>query len=88
MNTRKWTTTRKRPTAAEQRATARAKALEQCKKGNHTTTATFRPGETVCTTCGMVVYCPNCLNDNHLQVPQVHAYPIVCQTHKKAEVQV
>ncbi len=88
MNTRKWTTTRKRPTAAEQRATAKAKAQEQCKKGNHTTTATFRPSETVCLVCGMVVYCPNCLNDNRLQVPQVHAYPIVCQTHKNAEVQV
>ncbi len=88
MNTRKWTTTRKRPTAAEQRATTRAKALEQCRKGNHTTTATFRSGETACTTCGMVVYCPTCLNENHLQPPQAYAYPIVCQTHKNAEVQV
>jgi len=88
MNTRKWTTTRKRPTVVEQRATTRAKALEQCRKGNHTTTATFRPGETVCTTCGMVVYCPTCLNENHLQPPFVHAYPVICQTHKNAEVQV
>jgi len=88
MNTRKWTTTRKRPTTAEQRATTRAKALEQCRQGNHTTTATFRPGETVCTTCGMVVYCPTCLNDSRLQPPFVHAYPVVCQTHKNAEVQV
>ena len=88
MNTRKWTTTCTRPTAAEQRATAKAKALEQCKQGNHTTTPTFRPSETVCLVCGMVVYCPTCLNENHLQPPQVHAYPIVCHTHKNAEVQV
>jgi len=88
MNTRKWTTTRKRPTAAEQRATAKAKAQEQCKKGNHTTTATFRPSETVCFVCGMVVYCPNCLNDSHLQPVLVHSYPIICHTHKNAEVQV
>ncbi len=87
MNTRKWTTTRKRPTAALQRVTAREKALEQCAKGQHTSTPTFRPGETVCTTCGMVVYCPTCLHENHLQPPLVHAYPGLCPTHKKAEVQ-
>lgn len=87
MNERRWTTTSKRPTAAEQRAIARQKALEQCRKGQHTSTPTFRPGETVCTTCGLVVYCPDCLHESHLQVPQVHAYPVVCLPHKKAEVQ-
>ncbi len=87
MTTRRWATTRKRPTAAEQQAAAREKALEQCRIGHHTATPTFRPSETVCLICGMVVYCPDCLYDNHLQVPQVHAYPVLCSTHKKAEVQ-
>ena len=81
---KQWPTTHTRPTAAQKRAAARAKALEQCRTGNHTSTATFRPSET---TCGMVVYCPHCLNDNHLHVPLVHCYPVLCQTHMKAEVQ-
>ena len=82
----RWTTTHKRPTAAEQRAAAREKALEQCAKGQHTNTPTFRPGETVCLTCGMVVYCPDCLQESTLPVPQVHAYPVLCSTHQNAEV--
>ncbi len=86
MSRERWTTTRKRLTAAEQRATAREKALEQCAKGRHTDTPTFRPGETVCLTCGMVVYCPACLQENHLQAPRVHAYPMLCPTHQKAGV--
>ncbi len=86
MSTRRWATTHKRPTASEKREAAHAKALEQCKKGNHTTTPTFRPSETVCTTCGLVLFCPDCLHENHLQVPQVHAYPVLCPPHKKAEV--
>jgi len=76
-----------RPPTAQKRAAARARALEQCRKGHHTSTPTFRPSETVCTTCGMVVYCPHCLNDNHLHVPLVHCYPMLCPTHTKAEVQ-
>ncbi len=86
MSGTRWATTRKRPTAAEQRAAAREKALENCLHGSHTATPTFRPGETVCTTCGMVVYCPPCLQENRLQVTQVHAYPVLCSTHQNAEV--
>jgi len=82
----RWTTIRKRPSAAEQRVAAHEKALEQCAKGQHTDTPTFRPGETVCLTCGMVVYCPSCLQESTLQVPQVHAYPGLCSTHQNAEV--
>ncbi len=84
MNTRRWTT-HKRPTAIEQRATAREKALDQCGKGQHTSTPTFRPGETVCTICGMVLYCPDCLKQYQLQLPLVHAYPVLCLSHKKVE---
>ncbi len=88
MTTRRWTTTtRKRPTAAEQRAAAREKALEQCAKGHHTHTPTFRPGETVCLICGIVFYCPACLHESHLQPPLTHAYAFPCPTHQKAEVQ-
>lgn len=85
--TRRWTTPRKRPTAAEQRAAAREQALEQCAKGHHSSTPTFRPGETVCLVCGLVLYCPDCLNESHLQPPFVHAFPKVCPTHQKAQVQ-
>ncbi len=84
MKTRKWTTTRKRPTAAEQRTLAREKALEQCSKGYHTHTPSFRPSELVCTICGMVVYCPDCLNHCQL-LPLVHAYPVTCSHHRSIE---
>ncbi len=63
-------------------------ALEQCAKGHHSSTPTFRPGETVCLVCGLVLYCPDCLNESHLQPPFVHAFPKVCPTHQKAQVQV
>ena len=76
---------KKRPTAAEKRAAAREKALEQCAKGNHTDTPTFRPGETVCTTCGIVNYCPECLQESNLQPPFAHAFPVLCAIHKKVE---
>jgi len=87
--TRRWTTTHKRPTVAEQRAAAREKALAQCAGGYHTSTPTFRPGETVCLVCGSVVYCPDCLSENQLSLSQAHhAYPLACSTHKKVQVQV
>jgi hypothetical protein len=86
MSTQRWT--KKRLTAAEQRAAAREKALAQCAKGNHTSTPTFRPGETVCITCGLVVYCPLCLTSQKLQLPYGHAYTLTCSIHQKAEVQV
>lgn len=79
--------TKKQPNAAEKRATAREQALEQCKQGQHTATPTFRPEETVCTTCGMVNYCPECLSQYQLPEPLTHAYPVLCSPHKKAEVQ-
>ncbi len=85
MSTQRWA--KKRPTAAQQRATARENALEQCRHGQHTTTPTFRPGETVCTTCGRVVYCPACLSESHLQPLLVHAYPLLCTSHQEVEVQ-
>lgn len=87
MNTRKWTAMPPRLTAAERRAVAHAKALDQCRQGQHSSTPTFRPSETVCLICGMVVYCPYCLKDSHLLSPQVHAYPMVCPAHQNAEVQ-
>jgi len=86
MSTQRWA--KKRPTAAQQRAIAREKALEQCSHGHHTSTPTFRPGETVCTTCGRVVYCPDCLKQYHLPPPLVHAYPLICTPHKNVEVHV
>ncbi len=83
----RWTMTSKRPTASERRAAAREQALEECRKGYHTSTPTFRPSETVCITCGMVNYCLDCLHENKLQLPLVHAFSVACPTHKKAEVQ-
>ena len=87
LNSQRWTTSKKRPTTAEKRALAREKALEQCEQGYHHTTATFRPGETVCLTCGVVFYCPTCLEERHLLPPLTHAYALPCATHQKARVQ-
>jgi len=87
MNERRWTTTRKRPTAAEQRARAREQALAQCEKGYHSHTPTFRPGETVCLFYGLVLSCPERLNESHLQPLFMHAFPKVCATHQNAQVQ-
>lgn len=86
MNSQRWITTKKRATA-EKRAAAREQALKQCDKGYHNTTPTFRPGETVCLTCGAVFYCPTCLQQSHLSPPLTHAYALPCATHQKAKVQ-
>ncbi len=87
MSKRRWA--KKRLTAAEQRARAREQALEQCEKGNHTKTPTFRPGEQICTSCGLVVYCPVCLDRQNLQVAaQRRTFPLLCETHRYVEVQV
>ncbi len=86
-NTQRWT--KKRPTAEQQRATARERAFQQCKRGKHSLTNTFRPGEQVCTSCGLVVYCAACLNEHKLQVaPNRHTFPLLCKTRRNAEVQV
>jgi hypothetical protein len=75
------------PTAAEPRATALAKALDDCQHGRHSTMPTFRPGEQVCLTCGVVIYCPRCLQANGLRLPQVaHAYALECPTHQQRGV--
>jgi len=88
-STQRWTATtrKKQPTAAERRATAREQALLNCQQGKHTDTPTFRPGETVCMTCGLVVYCPVCLDVHRLSYPLAHAHPLTCSTHRYAEVQ-
>jgi len=87
-STKRWATTirKKQPTVAERRATAHEQALLDCQQGKHTSTPTFRPGETVCTTCGLVVYCPVCLDESHLLFPLAHAHPLTCPTHQQAGV--
>jgi len=88
-STQRWATTirKKQPTTAERRAAAREQALLDCQQGKHTSTPTFRPGETVCMTCGLVVYCPVCLDVHHLLYPSAHAHPLTCSTHQHAGVQ-
>jgi hypothetical protein len=79
---------RKGLTARERRAIEHARALAECKQGRHNTTPTFRPGETVCLVCALVVYCPVCLQKNNLPPPQAHrAFPLVCGLHQQQEVQ-
>jgi hypothetical protein len=74
-------------TAAERRAAAQAQALHHCQQGRHRLTRTFRPGEQVCLTCSVVIYCPGCLQDNELSLPQVqHAYPLECSVHQQRGV--
>ena len=79
---------KKKPTLEEQRQQARAAQLEKCKQGQHAHTPTFRPGEQTCTACGIVVYCPLCLQHHHL-APSTsqQAYPLVCSEHRKVTVQ-
>jgi len=87
-STQRWATTRKKqPTAAERRAAAYEQALLNCQQGMHTDTPTFRPGETVCIICGLVVYCPVCLDVHHLSYPTAHAHPLICLAHQQTKVQ-
>ena len=79
---------RKALTAEERRAVERARAFVDCKQGRHHTTPTFRPGETVCLVCGMVVYCPPCLDAYHLPSPTAErAFPLPCLAHQATNVQ-
>ena len=79
---------RKALTANERRAIEHARALVECKQGRHNTTPTFRPGETVCRVCSLVVYCPTCLQKNNLPPSQAQrTFPLLCDLHQKAQVQ-
>jgi len=77
---------KKQPTAAQKRAVLRERELANCQQGNHNFTKTFKPSESVCLTCGLVVYCALCLEENKLPVPYNHAFLRFCPTHMKAEV--
>ena len=82
-------TARRKPlTATERRAVECARAFAACQQGRHSSTPTFRPGETVCLVCGIVVYCPLCLDVSHLPYPTAaRAYPLTCLTHQAGEGQ-
>jgi hypothetical protein len=72
--------------AAERRRQAEARARLQCSRGHHSMTNTFRPNEQVCLVCGLVTYCPACLDRAHLLRPQnEHAYPMECAEHKEVQ---
>ncbi len=83
----RWIQAKRRPTAEEQRAAKHAKALADCQQGKHHLTATFRPGEQLCTVCRMMLYCATCLKENNLAIAQgVRAYPFDCPQHRKVVV--
>ncbi len=84
MTTTRWK--KKQPTAAQKHAHQREQALAYCQQGNHRFTKTFQPSEEVCLTCGLVVYCTLCLEENKLSSPYNHAFPRFCPTHMKAVV--
>ncbi len=79
----------KRLTAAERKARAQEQALEDCKHGRHTLKNTFRPQEQVCLVCGLVLYCPECLQESQLpRVQSQRARPLICPKHRQpTEVQ-
>ena len=79
---------KKRFSAAERKARQREQALEACQHGRHTLTATFRPGEQMCTVCGLISYCPDCLRECNLPiVVGRRVFPCECPRHRqKAEV--
>ncbi len=75
----------------EQQASRHTVPLHNCRQGHHTFTLTFRPGEALCTVCGLVTYCLPCLQVHALPIPTNRgAYALLCDVHQsqKAEVQV
>lgn len=77
-----------KPTVKQQQAPRRTYNLVNCQQGKHLLTPTFRAGEQVCTSCGVVLYCPHCLSIHHLPPSCAErAYPLPCPLHVKAEVQ-
>ncbi len=79
---------KRKSTAKQQRATRRTFHLANCQRGKHLLTPTFRAGEHVCTCCGIVLYCPECLTLHSLPVSRAErAYPFPCAIHTNAEVQ-
>ncbi len=79
---------KRQPTTTQQQATRRTVNLANCEKGKHLLTPTFRAGEHVCTSCGVVLYCPQCLIVHSLPVSRAErAYPFPCAIHTSVEVQ-
>jgi hypothetical protein len=85
---KRWATSTKRASAKEQNATRHTQTLAECQHGRHRLSKTFRPGEEMCLTCGVVFSCPGCLNASKLDpVPNGRAYALECATHRTMEVQ-
>jgi len=83
----RWDTTKPKYTAADRKAQAHVAALKRCSQGQHHMSATFRPGEQVCLTCGIVIYCPGCLREQNLQpLQQGKAYALECSVHEGVQV--
>lgn len=75
-------------TIRPQQATRRTSTRVTCQQGKHGLTPTFRAGEQVCTGCGVVLYCPECLSIHHLPASRAErAYPLPCPLHTNVEVQ-
>jgi hypothetical protein len=79
-------TTKKKPTAEQQRQQHKAALLQACKEGLHSKLPTFRPSESICQGCGSVFYCPVCFKQQGL-TPAKNGRALVCPTHQKAKVQ-
>lgn len=73
----------------EPSATRRTAEHSACQRGEHTMTATFRPGETLCLVCGLVLYCPACLTEQHLPAPtNRRAFVTLCAVHQHQKTEV
>lgn len=60
-----------------------------CRRGEHSMTPTFRPGETLCLGCGLVLYCPLCLTEQHLPTPpNRRAFAVRCAVHQSQNAEV
>jgi hypothetical protein len=82
------TSPKKKLTAAERKARERAAADRACQQGRHALTATLRAGEQLCAYCGVIFYCPACLQAHHFAPSKsAKAYALECSEHRKAEVQ-
>ena len=75
------------PLAVRQKREA-AIAQVRCAQGWHRMTPTFRPGEQVCTLCGVVTFCPVCLEEQHLPPSRsTRAFPSMRLVHQQAQAQ-
>lgn len=73
------------PRHGERRAEQQARALQRCRRGQHSMHNTLVAGEQLCTTCGLRTYCPLCIPAYRSQYPLSRAHAFLCAMHRRQE---